>query len=454
VAKQDPKDRAARTRLLRVYLDLNRVQDAIRILDAALHENPKDTDALIERGEVALESGNVAEAERYLNAAAQFQPDSVDVHAARARLYGRQGSVRRERQELGEVLRLSPSHLGARVRLTQSYLVGKKGGAALQLLAECPEPQQNVPAIVAQRNWALLMTGRQEEARKAIEVALKTARTPDLLIQDGNIRLALRQFDKAHQDAVEALTMNPQDLRAVRLLADSSIARNQKEQALKDLRAHLSAYPKSAPLQYVFAQYLLLADRRVEGRQAFADAYAIDPRFLPAAISLADLDLTARDLGSARQWLNKALASDPRNVAALLQKARLEELSNDRPAATAAYRAVVDVDSTNLPALNNLAFLLALNSPDEAIRLAQQALELAPTDPVVEDTLGWIWYCKGVFPRAVSYLERATAKNPTPQREFHLGMAYLKSGDSDRGRKLVASALLKDPKLPQTEVGW
>jgi Tfp pilus assembly protein PilF len=55
---------------------------------------------------------------------------------------------------------------------------------------------------------------------------------------------------------------------------------------------------------------------------------------------------------------------------------------------------------------------------------------------------------------AVNYLKSAVDKEPTPRRQFHLAMAYLKSGDRELGQRILNTALTRDPKLPQTESGW
>ncbi|HEV2444871.1 MAG TPA: tetratricopeptide repeat protein, partial [Candidatus Sulfopaludibacter sp.] len=385
--------------------------------------------------------------------ALQFQPDSTDVHVALALLYQSQGAIARERQELGEVLRLNPSHLGARLTLARSYLARNEGTSAVQLLTEAPPAQKEAYPVVVEMHWALLMTGRKEEARNSIAAALKRGRTPDLLVQQGTLHQLNHEFEAAHRDAGEALKLNAEDLRAARLLADSRAAANQPSAGLAELRAHAAAHPRSAALQHLLGQYLLHAGRRAEGRKAFTDALAADSKFLPAAIGLADLDMTDGNLAAARQRLDAALAVDPRNVAALLQRARLAELSKDTAGAQAAYRAVLGVSPSNVAALNNLAYLLAKDSSDEALRLQQEALALQPDDATLQDTMGWIYYRKGIYRMAVDYLERA-AKTPSPRYQYHLGMAYLKAGDLDRGRPLVEASLRKDPRLPVSEPGW
>jgi Tfp pilus assembly protein PilF len=54
----------------------------------------------------------------------------------------------------------------------------------------------------------------------------------------------------------------------------------------------------------------------------------------------------------------------------------------------------------------------------------------------------------------VEYFRGAVQKEPTPDRQFHLAMSYLKSGDRLQGEKLLTTALQQDPNLPKTESGW
>ena len=112
------------------------------------------------------------------------------------------------------------------------------------------------------------------------------------------------------------------------------------------------------------------------------------------------------------------------------------------------------IDSSNLFALNNLAYALAVDNPDEALKFAQEAVEIAPDNPTVQDTLAWVYYRKGLYSMAARFLKTALDKEATPQRQFHLGMTYLKMGDEATGQRMVRAALVKDPGLAKTEQGW
>src|SRR5205085_6250825 len=83
---------------------------------------------------------------------------------------------------------------------------------------------------------------------------------------------------------------------------------------------------------------------------------------------------------------------------------------------------------------NNLAWLYAEHGGnlDVALRLAQTAKELLPNAPQISDTLGWIYYKKHLADTAIPALQASVKQDPrNPVYRYHLGLAYLKSGDVD-----------------------
>jgi Flp pilus assembly protein TadD len=97
-----------------------------------------------------------------------------------------------------------------------------------------------------------------------------------------------------------------------------------------------------------------------------------------------------------------------------------------------------------VPAANNLAWLYTEHGGDKekALQLAQTAKELAPEDPRISDTLGWILYKRGVYQRALALLKESATKLPNnPQVHYHLGMAYAQVGDKENARKALALAV-------------
>lgn len=141
------------------------------------------------------------------------------------------------------------------------------------------------------------------------------------------------------------------------------------------------------------------------------------------------------------------IAANPKNIDARFLMALLNEGSGDHKGAIESYRAVLGIDSSNLFALNNLAYGLATEKPQEALRFGQRAAEIAPDNPTVEDTLGWVYFRMGLYNSALGYLKSAYAKQPTPGHQYHLAMCYLKSGNREQGTKNLSAAVQKDPTL-------
>jgi len=118
------------------------------------------------------------------------------------------------------------------------------------------------------------------------------------------------------------------------------------------------------------------------------------------------------------------------------------------------YQKALKINPKFAPAANNLAYLYAEKggNVDEALNLAQSAKEQFPEDPHISDTLGWVYYKKNVFSRAIVYLKEANDKiQNNPMMRYHLGMAYYKNGEKENAKRELKKALELDSKFEGAE---
>jgi tetratricopeptide (TPR) repeat protein len=87
---------------------------------------------------------------------------------------------------------------------------------------------------------------------------------------------------------------------------------------------------------------------------------------------------------------------------------------------------------------------------DLALPLAQKAREMNPDSPQILDTLGWIYYKRGLFDNAVALLKDSSEKlkNGEPNVLYHLGMAYHRSGRKAEARDALNKALALNKNFP------
>ena len=98
-------------------------------------------------------------------------------------------------------------------------------------------------------------------------------------------------------------------------------------------------------------------------------------------------------------------------------------------------------------AYNALGYSLADRGEQlpEARRLIEKALEYAPNDPFITDSLGWLTYREGNLPEALALLEHAYRLRDDVEIATHLAEVLLVSGNPERARSLWRAALQRDP---------
>ena len=245
------------------------------------------------------------------------------------------------------------------------------------------------------------------------------------------------------------------------LLAQTFVAQGQPAKALDAVQQFAARYPQAARIQQLLGAWLQRNGKLQEARAAFMRAGAADPSLLEAQIALAILDMRERNWDQARKELTDVLKRRPDDTNARFFLASVEDSAGNYDRAIEQYRSLVAARPDNPLFLNGLAYDLAAhsNQRDEALAYAQKAKELAPEDPRVGDTLGWAFYQKGIYSSAVSQLESVISAShglapgeDLARVQYHLAMAYLRTGNVNRGREVLNGALRTAPNLPEANL--
>jgi tetratricopeptide (TPR) repeat protein len=114
-----------------------------------------------------------------------------------------------------------------------------------------------------------------------------------------------------------------------------------------------------------------------------------------------------------------------------------------------AYRKALALRADDVFASNNLAWNYAEHGKgnlDEAMRLAQGAVQKYPDEPGFADTLGWVYFKKGLHTAAVEQLQKAVNKTAARGSDaavyrLHLAQALAAAGQKDKARRELQQAL-------------
>jgi tetratricopeptide (TPR) repeat protein len=108
------------------------------------------------------------------------------------------------------------------------------------------------------------------------------------------------------------------------------------------------------------------------------------------------------------------------------------------------FERALEINSRAAVAANSLAWDYANTGGnlDVALQLAQAAKAQLPTVGEITDTLGWIYYKKGLSSLAVTTFREAVQQSPAnPRIHYRLGLAHLQNGDRAAARSALQQAL-------------
>jgi tetratricopeptide (TPR) repeat protein len=196
------------------------------------------------------------------------------------------------------------------------------------------------------------------------------------------------------------------------------------------------------------ASLLARQGKVAEGRkllQPAADASDADAR--AALLAEAQLLREQRDYAGAASVLKAATERFQEDTDLLYEQAMMSEKLGRFEEMEAQLRHVIELKPDHHHAYNALGYSFAdrnLRLP-EAKELIERALKLAPGEPFIVDSLGWVEFRLGNLPEAAKLLRRALAGRPDAEIAAHLGEVLWASGAQDEARRVFADAAQRDP---------
>jgi cellulose synthase operon protein C len=425
--------------------DLNGAQAA---LDAALKVDPAHAPALIETARLAMARGDSGRAAQALDAVLAKDNKSADAVATLAELSERTGKLAdaerwlQRGDEIAGGTDPAPALSLVEFHLRQQQLP-KAQEALKRAQAKAPDAVQVL--VVAAR--VALAASDVNQARVQLGRAATAAgfNTPQL-VQIARLQLSAGQPQAAGHSLDKALTERPGHLMALAMRAEVDIRLGELASAEQRIRKVLAAAPRSG-LGHALSGDLADARKQPDAAlAAYRKAHELDRStgsFLRVFIATARRDRPAATR-LAEQWV----AANPRDaqVWRVLGDSQLD--AGNPAAARRSYETLIKLGARDPDALNNLAqAMLTLKDPG-ALKVAEQALALAPGAAHVIGTTGWAAFKAGQNDRAIQLLRDARLRDPVnADTRYYLASVLAAMGRTGEARTELTAALAPDSRL-------
>ncbi|KIF81988.1 tetratricopeptide repeat protein [Noviherbaspirillum autotrophicum] len=378
--------------------------------------------------------------------------DMPEAHLALAQGAFAKGDSDRARQEALAALKLKPDSELAALSLAQ--VTTDKNEAATSLsdfLARHPKARD------VRMAYARMLVEQKQygKARHEFEMMLKE-QPQDLtsLYALGVLSVQVNDFGAAEKYLVtylNVLSANPEEERdpnqALLLLAQIAEERKDTDAVLKWL-AQIEPGEAFLSAQIKRAQIIAKRGDTTQARQLLHELKANGEREHTQVVSAeAQILRDANQLGPAMDVLKAGLKQYPDNTDLLYDYAMIAEKGNQLDIMETALRRIMELAPNNQHAYNALGYSLAERNIrlDEAYGFIDKALKLAPEDPYIMDSMGWVQFRMGNLKEAESLLRRAYDLRPDAEIAVHLGEVLWIKGQKADAQKYWRDAQTKDP---------
>lgn len=412
--------------------------EAEKLIAEILAADSVDPDALIKRAGLKLADGEIDPAINDLRIVLGDHPDSTPARLLTGAAFERKGDMDFAESEYAQAVQTSQkgsqaSHIFAQFLIRRGQ-ADRAEKVLVESIAAHPNATENLKLLAALRLDKQDWRGAEEAAK-----ALGAVDDSDEVVS--RILGAAYSGLKDYAGAIEVLTEEhdkaPLSSRPLATLVQAYINAGRVADAEAFLNDTIAKNPS-----YYEARVLLAQVERAEGKgsqaiETLRAAITLDPLRPEAYEALYGVNVLEGRRDEAGRVIEQGVAAIPDNDGLQILKADHLIATGKSEAAIPIYETILARRPNDLIVANNLASLLSERGDKQSVARAVDAA--APlkgsSNPYFLDTYGWALYLGGDEAGGIAALEKAAAAAPTlADARYHLGVALIETGETERGR--------------------
>ncbi|MGH8705557.1 MAG: tetratricopeptide repeat protein, partial [Burkholderiales bacterium] len=295
----------------------------------------------------------------------------------------------------------------------------------------------------------LIADKRFPEARAEFEkIVARHQGDSDAIYAVGLLAFQVKEYAIAEANMKRLLDLGYRDPNGVRYVL-GQIAEEQKDwpgaiEWYKTIQRGEHAMPARMRTAQALAKQGKLEEARAFLRNVSVTA---EPQRVQLIIAESQLLREANLHREAFELLGQALEKSPEQPDLLYDHALTAEKLDRFDQLEASLKKLIQVKPDHAHAYNALGYSFADRNVrlPEARKLIEKALELAPEDFFIIDSMGWVLYRMGDLKGAAQHLRRAWDGRPDGEIGAHLGEVLWMLGERDEARRIWQEALKASP---------
>lgn len=433
VLKKEPENIGALILFGKIKHSLNKIDDAKKIYEKIVDGKPKEKNIYLLLGSIYIDEREFDKAVSLFDKLVKNFPDYYLGYFYLGKIYGEKGDVIEAEKNFEKAIELKPNLDESRYELINLYKMRGEKEKTIHLLKEMlKNSPDNIRAAIDLGCFYKKNNMQKEGEKILMNLGEKSLASFDVVLN--LLQFYLNQHN--YNDAIIILedmqkgAPDNSDLHYLSGLSFLGIKNDDGalEQFLKvknDSKFYFDA---------VFRTSLIYQSKGMtrEAISFIKEIITKDPENPNFHYFLGLFYEDLKDYGNAEKVLLKAIEKDSDDPVFHFRLGVIYDKLGKKEKSIEQMKIVIRIDPENADALNFLGYTYAEmeKNLNEAEQLILEALKYKPGDGYITDSLGWVYFKKGLYPKAVTILKKATYLVPEdPVILEHLGDAYLKTND-------------------------